>query len=431
MNRVFGSFVLLIISFTLSIGNFRFSFASGNNIIFSEISMGTNANASDEFIELYNSSGSDIDISGWQISYKSATGTTWTKKALIDNGKIIPANNYFFLASVIDSDNEMTSGLAQSGGNIRITDKNNNVVDQFAWGNGDKPLVKSAPACQPSESLQRIYNSDGIGLKNTVNNFDDFDISSSPTPGSAPRFNINQEVEDFEQTQNYPQMLISEVYPDPGSDQSDSVDEFIEVYNPNDFEVSLSGWSLRDEGGTNYKLGDINIGPYQYLAFFSKDTPISLNNSGDVVSLYNPANQMVDQTPSYNESQEGLSWGLTPAGWGWTQSPTPNNANNGLFVFSDSSSNKSKSKKTKSSKSTKSKLASSKKSKKPKLASVGKTPSLSAEDNKANSNRNLWNILLIALGLGTIGYGAYEYRAEIKNYYHIVRRKLGFGPKNS
>jgi hypothetical protein len=404
-----------------------------NGVIFSEISMGTSTNASDEFVELYNSSGSDIDLSGWQISYKSATGTTWTKKLLIDSGKIIRSNQYFLAASITQADAKLSSGLSQTGGNLRITDKSGNVVDQLAWGNGDKPLVQAASACQPSESLQRIYNTDGLGLQNTSNNFEDYDVSSSSTPGKAPQFDTqNQDTNQSDNSSTYPSLLISELYPDPGEGQSDSSDEFIEIYNPNDTDVNLAGWSLRDSGGTSYKFENITIGANSYYAVYSKDTPISLNNDGDTVTLLNPLAQTVDQTPNYGDAQEGLSWGLTPAGWGWVVSATPNSPNAGLYVFGQADSSKSKSKvKTSKSKKT-SKINSSKKSAKSKLASVGKTPSsLSSEDEKLGVNKNLWNILLITLGLGTIGYGIYEYRTEIKTYYQIFRRKLGLGPKSS
>ncbi|MDP4038750.1 MAG: lamin tail domain-containing protein [bacterium] len=423
------SFFGLLIAIFLNFLPGKIAYAAESGILFSEVSMGSSTNASDEFIELFNSSGSDIDLSGWQISYKSATGTTWYKKAVIENGKVLAPNSYYLAATLVEADTKMSSGLSQTGGNIRITDTKGNIADQLAWGNGDKPLIQSALAPIAGESLQRIYNTNGLGLQNTVNNFNDFEISSLPTPDKPPQFNPNNENEDQLSNNNtYPNLMITEIFPDPASPQTDSNDEFIEIYNPNNFDVNLKSWSLRDNSNNIYAFADQIIGANLYLVISSKDTSISLNNDGDIISLFNPLGQAVDQTADYGKAEEGLSWGLTTQGWGWTVAPTPGTTNSALYVKGEESANSAKTsskKKAKSIGSKKSKIASEKKSKKPKIASIGKKGNDSSfSNNDGIKNRNLWNWLLIALGAGTIGYGIYEYRPEIKSYYHIIRRKL-------
>jgi len=404
-------------------------------ILFSEVLMGSPTNASDEFIELFNASGSDIDLSGWQISYKSATGTTWYKKATIEPGKVLAPNSYYLIATLIDADTKMSSGLAQTGGNLRITDSAGNVIDKLAWGNGDSPLGQAADYPQAGESLSRLYNSDGLSLKNTNNNFADFAISSQPTPGDPPLF--DPQLQEDNQTQNqtsfYPSLILTELFPDPASPQTDNSDEFIEIYNPNDFPVSLKGWSLQDSTANTYWFSSEQIAAGSYLAIYSKDSNISLNNDGDVVSLFNPSGQLVDQTSNYGNAKEGLSWGLTASGWGWTVSPTPSSPNSQLYdkplEESSSSAKSTGKKKAKSIGAKKSKIASSKS---PKLASVGKQgESLADQNSDDTKNKNLWNWLLITLGAGTILYGIYEYRPEIKSYYYRIRRKLSLWRKAS
>jgi hypothetical protein len=51
-------------------------FAASDGIVISEVSMGSEDSASNEFVELYNNSSSAIDISSWSLYYRSATGTS-------------------------------------------------------------------------------------------------------------------------------------------------------------------------------------------------------------------------------------------------------------------------------------------------------------------------------------------------------------------
>ncbi len=57
--------------------------ANQKSILITEVQTGTEVSASQEFVEIYNDSSTQVDISGWSMYYKSATGNTWTKKATI------------------------------------------------------------------------------------------------------------------------------------------------------------------------------------------------------------------------------------------------------------------------------------------------------------------------------------------------------------
>lgn len=54
--------------------------ASNSDIVISELSMGSSTSATEEFVELYNNSENVISIANWSIYYRSATGTTYSKK---------------------------------------------------------------------------------------------------------------------------------------------------------------------------------------------------------------------------------------------------------------------------------------------------------------------------------------------------------------
>lgn len=79
--------------------------------------------------------------------------------------------------------------------------------------------------------------------------------------------------------------IISEVLPNPsGADMK----EFIELYNPHDLDIDLSGLLIDDEDGGSrpWKIPDNTIiGSNEYLVFFRDETRLALNNTKDAARL--------------------------------------------------------------------------------------------------------------------------------------------------
>jgi hypothetical protein len=68
-------------------------------VIINEVQIG-GATTSDEFIELYNNSSSDIDLSGWYLKKRTSTGAEYSLVATSRlEGKTISANSYFLLGN--------------------------------------------------------------------------------------------------------------------------------------------------------------------------------------------------------------------------------------------------------------------------------------------------------------------------------------------
>src|SRR3989338_2243702 len=84
---------------------------------------------------------------------------------------------------------------------------------------------------------------------------------------------------------------LSELLPNPST--SETEDEFIELYNSGDEEVDLTGWQLVDESGQTHTI-DGSIGAKRYYAWYRSDTKISLNNTGDTISLLQPDGTELD-----------------------------------------------------------------------------------------------------------------------------------------
>lgn len=140
----------------------------------------------DEFVELYNPTNSDVDMSGWKLQYKSATGDSWQSKVGSGMTGMIKFGRFFLLASKsyslgVTPDYLHTAnwGLADSGGHLRIIDSNGSVIDKVGWGNANEPEGSAAPALEENKSLDRVSLT-----ADTDNNANDF-ILVSPSPNNG------------------------------------------------------------------------------------------------------------------------------------------------------------------------------------------------------------------------------------------------------
>ncbi|MGB2580203.1 MAG: lamin tail domain-containing protein [Minisyncoccia bacterium] len=107
----------------------------------------------ERFIELYNSGNSNIDLTGWYIQRKTATGSSFgslvTSTQL--NGKTIKANSYFLISrSQLGSPDMVIDNLTLTEANTaRIRDSKGEDIDQIEWATIDE-----------GKSYQRISSSE-------------------------------------------------------------------------------------------------------------------------------------------------------------------------------------------------------------------------------------------------------------------------------
>lgn len=127
---------------------------------------------------------------------------------------------------------------------------------------------------------------------------------------------------------SYPgNIFINEILPSP--EGSDTENEFIELFNANNFSVNISGFKIKDTVGavkTFIIPEGTTILANNFLVFKSSQTKLSLNNAGDGVELLNPKGVVVDST-DFGKSQSGQSWSKSEAGFLWTAKPTPGQEN--------------------------------------------------------------------------------------------------------
>jgi hypothetical protein len=220
---------------------------------------------------------------------------------------------------------------------------------------------------------------------------------------------------------------LSELLPDPAAPASDASDEMIELHNPNSYPVNLTGYRLKvgATGSDAYDLPDVTVAAGGYAAFTSAETGLALSNSGSRVVLAGPGGQVFDDV-SYPAAKSGEAWARFAAGWQWTTTPTPGAINlltgAGAVAKTAAAAKASKTTAAKAAKPTKAAVAKASASK----AAKPKSKAVASKGPLAGTVASGPWLLFILAGL-TICYGIYEFRYDLRSYYHRLRGypKLG------
>lgn len=122
-------------------------------------------------------------------------------------------------------------------------------------------------------------------------------------------------------------VVINEILPSP--EGPDAEEEWIEIFNQNNFEVDLAGWKMEDVSGkiTIYTFpSETKISPQGFLVLPRTETKITLNNDGDGVSLTSPPGNIIDQV-NYEKAPQGKAYNRVNSNWTWSNNLTPGAAN--------------------------------------------------------------------------------------------------------
>ena len=161
--------------------------ADGSNAVISEVYGGggnKGAAFTKDFIELYNPTSADLDLTGWSVEYLSASGNSGGKHELSGS---LPAGGYFLIQEgggdtgepLPSPDAEGNLSLSGSKGSVKLYDASGAEVDIVGYGEASLSEGSPAPTLNNSTSAQR----DAEGT-DTDDNAADFS-AAAPTPKSA------------------------------------------------------------------------------------------------------------------------------------------------------------------------------------------------------------------------------------------------------
>jgi hypothetical protein len=322
---------------------------------------GTQANADHEWIELYNPTNQNIDLTGWNLL--SADGSPNIKDDF--SGLIIEADGYLLLERGDSADSDATNvvadltysgSLSNSGEILRLYDPSGFLVDTANANGGAWP----AGIASTFSSMQRsIISADsdfvwvtydvtkdtGTKAKDALNN----DIKGTPgranrpinvTPTPTPRGTVVPGSGGSVGPTSVPIkpiLGISEFLPRPGFDWNndghvDVFDEFIEIINAGRIDVNLGAYRLDDEedfGSVPFTLPNITLRPDERVVFYASQTGILLSDAGDTVRLLRGSTVVDAHTYTVVRSPD-QSWCRLPdrlGYWNYPCFPTPNNPN--------------------------------------------------------------------------------------------------------
>lgn len=327
------------------------------DVIISEVAwMGTAASTSDEWIELYNTRASSINLAGWRLVNSSGSVD------IVLSGTI-PANGFFLLerahdltVSDVAADQIYTGALADTNDNLTLSKPDGTISDTANSNGGAWPAGTGAPnfysmervvvggvpmadidlgwVSSTNSALWTKHDAAGSLIHGTPNgNNWGFTVTATGTATASPTASKTSTPTRTLTPTRTPTLglcattassvVISEVA--WGGTAASSSDEWIELYNPSSTLIDLTNWKIRiTSGSTSVNIILVNdINPLGFFLLERTDDNTVLDvvanqiftadiaNSGVIMQLFDATGKCVDSA-----NGNGGNW---PAG---TASPT-------------------------------------------------------------------------------------------------------------
>lgn len=214
---------------------------------------------------------------------------------------------------------------------------------------------------------------------------------------------------------------INELLPNPAEPQTDSEDEFIEIYNSNDVAFDLTGFKLQTGTTTLHSYTfptGTSLPAKSFVAFYSIDTNLSLSNTSGQARLLDPDGNVISQADVYAKAPDGQTWALATGTWYWTTTPTAGQAN----VINQPLTIKALTTATASSQKTNNSSGSKASTSTAKVKTASTTSNSGSGPTTAKNASPLHPLVLAGVGAGAVAYAAYEYRNDLQNRLYQLRR---------
>lgn len=313
------------------------------DVVINEIAwMGTEVNEIDpgqwwryEWLEFYNNTNQLISLDGWKIElYRTALDWSLELKGNIS------VQSYFLVAASDKIPNydfnysNLGGKLNNNGQKIILRNAAGIIIDEIncssGWFAGDnstkQTMERKNPQFEGSEpnNWQTSQNAGGTPkAKNSIV------VQTEPQPKpESEKPAVEEPTVEVRLQQTYPTgVVINEILPSP--EGPDSEEEWIEIFNQNNFEADLSKWQIADTaGGTfTYTLpAGTKISAQEFLVLPRPESKITLNNDEDGLLLIQPNGNILDKV-NYQKAPLGQSYNKTENSWVWSSILTPGSVN--------------------------------------------------------------------------------------------------------
>lgn len=218
----------------------------------------------EDWVEIYNPSTDQIDLSGYKIYDSGGQAGTKPKKE-IPAGTVIPAGGFFVV--VVDDTIDSGFGLSSSGETVWLEDASSTMIDSIAF-----------PALGVDTSYGRNPNGSATWTMLTPPT----KSASNGTGGGTS------------------QPLVMNEFFSRGADPDF---DWIEIYNPNSVQVDLTGYKIYDGGGNlgtkpkmEFPVGSVvpANGFYVIVVDIQDPAGFGLGSGGDECWLENPSGTVID-----------------------------------------------------------------------------------------------------------------------------------------
>ena len=252
-------------------------------------------------------------------------------------------------------DGRIGNGLANAGDQLRLINAEGEVVNAISWGSDHSYTSVKSPSAD--ESIHRASPNAAPTIAPPSPGAPPAPLPTSP-PSPEPTEDAPSTDEPAAETSDQqpteaaappvtspatseaatlqPRLQITEILPAPLPGQA----EWVELHNPTDQAIDLSGWAIGDAGRRTQLSGTIAPRSRFVISTLELDNGATdlvverigngLNNDADTISLFAPDGLAV-HVVSYGDDalpapDRGLSIALDPARWLVTAKPTPGEA---------------------------------------------------------------------------------------------------------
>ncbi len=178
--------------------------ATATHIVISEVQIGKTGVSTDEFVELYNPTSSDVNLSSWRLGRKTQSGADQTDLVSSISGTI-QSHGYLLIASAdysgttsADIIYATASGSIANNNTIVLVDNSSLAVDMVGMGSATASESSAASNPPVNKSIERRSKSSSDETSMGIGGIDEFEGNGEDSNNNSIDFTIR----DIPQPQN-------------------------------------------------------------------------------------------------------------------------------------------------------------------------------------------------------------------------------------